>query len=57
VMLGQGVLPEQYHPVADVMSDDELTQFMTTIKKRVDSTVAKLPRHEAYVKQYCKAAR
>jgi tryptophan halogenase len=55
VMLGQGIMPEQYHPVVDVMSDDELTRFMQGIKSRVDSTVAKLPGHQAYVEQYCKA--
>jgi tryptophan halogenase len=57
VMLGQGIVPEQYHPVADVLSDEELTRFMTDIKTRVQRNVAKLPRHEAYVKQYCNAAR
>ena len=57
VMLGQGIMPEQYHPVADVMSNDELTQFMGNIKTRVQNTVAKLPKHEAYVRQYCNAAR
>jgi len=55
VMLGQGILPEQHHPVVDVMSDEELTRFMANIKKRVDQIVAKLPGHEAYIKQYCKA--
>jgi tryptophan halogenase len=56
VMLGQGIMPEQYHPVVDVMSEEELTRFMQDIKKRVDNTVAKLPQHETYVKQYCKAS-
>jgi len=56
VMLGQGVVPEEYHPVADVLSDEELTRFMANIKARVDGTVAQLPRHQAYVEQYCKAA-
>ncbi len=54
VMLGQGILPEQYHPVTKVMSDEELTRFMQGIKSRVDNTVAKLPKHQAYVEQYCK---
>ena len=53
VMLGQGILPEQYHPIAEVMSDDELTRFMSQIEQRVQRTVAQLPRHEAYVRQYC----
>lgn len=57
VMLGQGLMPEQYHPVADVMDDDELTRFMQGIKGNVDKTVAQLPGHQAYVEQYCKAAK
>jgi tryptophan halogenase len=57
VMLGQGILPEQYHPVADVLSDEELTRFMGDIKTRVQTTVKKLPSHEAYVKHYCIAPR
>jgi len=55
VMLGQGIMPEQYHPVANVMSDAELTRFMQNIKSQVDETVAKLPKHETYVGQYCRA--
>jgi tryptophan halogenase len=55
VMIGQGIIPEQYHPVADVLGDDELTRLMQNIKQRVDQTVANLPQHQAYVEQYCKA--
>ena len=55
VMMGQGIIPEQFHQVANVMTDEELTKFMQNIKSRVDTTVAKLPQHQAYVEQYCKA--
>jgi tryptophan halogenase len=55
VMLGQGIMPEQFHQVTNVMSDEELTRFMQGIKSRVKNTVAKLPPHQAYVAQYCKA--
>ena len=55
VMLGQGITPEQYHPVVNVMSDDELKRFLDGIKSGVDKTVAQLPKHQAYVEQYCKA--
>ena len=57
VMLGQGIHPEQYHPAADVMSGEELTQFMQNIKSGIDATVAKLPTHEAYIAQYCRVAK
>jgi len=56
VMIGQGIIPAQYHPVADVLSDEELTKFMADIKQRVDRTVSQLPNHQTYVNQYCKAA-
>ena len=55
VMLGQGILPQQHHPVADLMGDAELSGFLEDIKANVDRTVAQLPAHQAYVEQYCKA--
>jgi tryptophan halogenase len=55
VMLGQGLVPEQYHPVTGVMTDDELTRFMSDIRTSVEKTVARLPNHQTYVDQYCKA--
>ncbi len=57
VMLGQGIMPEHYHPVAGVMTDEELRAFLANIKTRVDKTVAQLPPHRVYVEQYCAAAR
>jgi tryptophan halogenase len=56
VMLGQGVLPACHHPVVDVMGDDELDRFLKGIKSQVDSTLAQLPSHQAYVEDYCKAS-
>jgi tryptophan halogenase len=55
VMLGQGIEPQQYHPVVDVMSDEELSRFLEGIRSAVAATVAQLPTHQAYVEQYCKA--
>lgn len=57
VMLGQGITPQQYHPVVNIMSDEELSRFLNNIKSKVEATVAQLPQHEAYVKQYCPAER
>jgi tryptophan halogenase len=56
VMLGQGIEPEQYHPVTNVLTDQELTKFMHDIKTQVDKTVATLPNHQSYVQQYCRTA-
>ena len=55
VMVGLGILPQQYHPVADLMGDAELSQFLNGIRSGIQNTVAKLPAHDAYVRSYCAA--
>ena len=54
-MLGQGITPEQYHPIVNVMSEEELGRFLAQIKANVDNTLQKLPSHQTYIEQYCKA--
>ncbi|WP_262690525.1 tryptophan halogenase family protein [Kordiimonas aestuarii] len=56
VMLGQGIMPEQHHPVADVMSKEELVNFLDHVKSNVARTVAGLPSHQQYIQRYCKAS-
>ena len=55
VMMGQGIMPKTYHPVATKMSEEELTRFLATIRENVARTVAGLPEHHAYVARYCGA--
>ncbi|WP_417451327.1 tryptophan halogenase family protein [Kordiimonas sp.] len=56
VMLGQGIMPEGHHPVADVMSEEELIDFLDHVKSNVARTTAGLPSHQHYIQRYCKAA-
>ncbi|WP_233392380.1 tryptophan halogenase family protein [Roseateles caseinilyticus] len=53
VMMGQGIQPQGYHPVADLMGPAELTNFLGDIQLKVSRTVAGLPGHQAYVEQLC----
>ena len=53
VMMGQGITPQSYHPVADLMGKAELTNFLGDIHLKVARTVAALPSHQAYVEQLC----
>jgi tryptophan halogenase len=55
VMLGQGIEPQQHHPVADLMGDEELSRFLNDIKTSVEKSVSQLPLHQTYVEQYCRA--
>lgn len=53
VMMGQGIIPEDYHPTASLMSKEELQRFLDHIKTNVNKMVNQLPSHEQYIKQYC----
>lgn len=56
VMMGQGLEPKSYHPIADKMTDDELTYFLNQIKTDASRAAARLPKHEEYIRQYCASA-
>ena len=56
VMLGQGLSPRTWHPIADMMDRDEITRFLDHIEKNVQGTVAGMPGHAAYIDGYCKAS-
>jgi len=55
VMLGQGIAPQSHHPIAEKLSDDELTRLLRLLRDQVERTVSGLPDHAAYVAQYCGA--
>ena len=55
VMLGQGLVPEQYHPIVNMMSDEELARFLAGIHDAVDKTTRQLPDHQRFIDHYCKA--
>ena len=57
VMMGQGITPRTYHPIAEKLSDQELAHFLSTIRDSVARTVKTLPEHAAYVSQYCGTSR
>ena len=55
VMLGQGLMPNQYHPIVNMMSDSELENFLSSLKTMVDQSVKQLPSHELFLSKYCPA--
>jgi tryptophan halogenase len=57
VMLGQGLSPDRHHQAADLMGDEELSEFLDGIRNGVRRTVARLPLHQDYVRRYCPAGK
>ncbi|GLP97634.1 tryptophan halogenase family protein [Paraferrimonas sedimenticola] len=49
VMIGQGLIPNSYHPLVDTMSEAEITNFLAHVKSNVDKVVAQLPGHQDYI--------
>lgn len=46
VMLGQNLIPQQYHPLANQVSSEKLQQFMQDLKLIVTDITDKLPSHK-----------
>ncbi|RKQ94118.1 tryptophan halogenase family protein [Maricaulis maris] len=56
VMLGQGVNPKGYHPMADALAAGQLSDFLGNIQKIVGQAAATLPTHSDFLAKHCPAA-
>ena len=56
VMLGQGIEPRSYHPIVDMMSEQELRRFMQIQGQKVDHVLKQLPTHQEFIDRYCPSA-
>jgi tryptophan halogenase len=50
VMIGQRLVPEDYHPLAHSISGDQLQGLLRDLKSLIGTTVEKLPTHDAFLK-------
>ncbi len=57
VMMGQGITPRSWHPIAAKLTDEDLARLLATLRDQVTRTVATLPPHADYVARYCAGAR
>ncbi len=57
VMLGQGIAPRRYHPLADELPEDQLDAFLGNLRTLVERAVAALPDHGEFVARHCRADR
>jgi tryptophan 7-halogenase len=49
VMLGQGIRPNGYHPLADGPSDADLAVFLDTVRRHVGAAVGRMPTHDTFL--------
>jgi tryptophan halogenase len=53
VMLGQGITPADYDPMADQIAPAQLAEFLANLKTITARAVASLPTHEEYLARHC----
>lgn len=56
VMMGQNLLPEDYHPMADTLSKAQLAGFMGDLKSLMQGTAGQLSEHEQYIARHCQSS-
>src|SRR5207248_1785191 len=57
VMLGQGIIPEDYDPMVDQYPDEEVMRYLNDIEAVIKKCVAVMPLHKDYIAQQCAAGR
>ncbi|MCH8537755.1 MAG: tryptophan 7-halogenase [Alkalimonas sp.] len=56
VMLGQGVIPQDYHPLANNFSEQKLRSMMDQIRDIKSEPVSSLPSHDSFLAQMIQRA-
>lgn len=54
VMLGQGIIPQDYHPIANNIPADKLQSMMEQIHSIKSHAATQLPSHDQFIEQLCK---
>lgn len=55
VLMGQGLIPENYHSRANAMSSEQLEQFLGRIRSMIDAQMGTIPSQSEYIARYCPA--
>lgn len=55
VMLGQGIMPADYDPMADQIDPAQLEEFLASLRNVIERSVAGLSSHADYLQRHCPA--
>jgi tryptophan halogenase len=56
-MLGQGIMPQDYDPLIDQKSVDEVSKYLGDIESTIKKCVAVMPLHRDYIAANCAASK
>jgi len=55
VMLGQGIIPAGWSPLADQLSEADLEAFLAEVKAMIEHEIKAMPTHADFIARHCKA--
>ena len=55
-MLGQGIEPQDYHPLADSLNEEQLRRKLENTRKTKLQPMDKIPGHDEFLEMFCKAS-
>ena len=55
VLVGQGMWPQSYNPVADAITADDLKQRMAKVRTQIQDRLRPLPSHDDFIAKHCRA--
>ncbi|MEN5116604.1 tryptophan halogenase family protein [Luteimonas sp. TWI662] len=55
VLLGQGIVPRQHHPLARALRDEDLGHLLRALREPVERALEQMPSQQAFIDRYCKA--
>ncbi len=53
VLNGQGIKPQRYHPLADILDDEKFEGHMNELHRVTQNCVTAMPNHEEYLMKLC----
>lgn len=55
VMVGQGLMPESFHPLVDLLSETHIEEKLDSIHSVIQRSVDYMPSHQEFIDRHCKA--
>ncbi len=55
ILIGQEVLPERYHPLADLHTSVDVPRHLANIREVLEKAARALPTHREYIERHCRA--
>lgn len=55
MLIGQGIVPERYHPLVNMLSEAEIVQMREGTRAVLDRAAAAMPMHANFITGHCRA--